>query len=57
MHGSLGSVALTIAPNETPPSGFSVKVKGYGGRRVQTTSTSRLALYGSHQERSASQPR
>lgn len=54
-HPGVGGV--DDCPHETPPSGFSVKVKGYAGRRVQTTSTSRLDLYGSHQERSASRPR
>ena len=56
-YGSLGVGGVDDCPHETPPSGFSVKVKGYAGRRVQTTSTSRLDLYGSHQERSASRPR
>jgi hypothetical protein len=53
----LGSVALTIAPMRRRHRDSPLRSRGYAGRRVQTTSTSRLDLYGSHQERSASRPR
>ena len=53
----LGSVALTIAPMRRRHRDSPLRSRGYAGRRVQTTSTSRLDLYGSQQERSASRPR